>query len=759
MTSRAGLCAIFALSLALAACGGGGVGSTPTPAPGPASTPVPTPTPMPTANFDTPEYRYSQSLSYHGAINAYRAGASGAGVTVAVIDSGISDPKGEFTGRISPYSQAYAGNSSYNDVSGHGTAVAATIAAARNNRSIMGVAWGATVMALRADDRAQCDADGCVHPIAAITSAVDHAWQNGARIINISLIGDTAPVSLLQAVSRATAAGTIIVIAAGNNAAGQAPMPAPSGFAQSFANATVSHGLVIIAPSVNRDDTVSSFSAGVRGFETVSLAANGSDVLSFNHEGTEFLYSGTSFAAPQIAGAAALLAQAFPNLTSRQIVDLLLSTARDVGAPGADVRYGAGILDLAAAFAPRGTLGLAGSGSAMPASMTSTLSSPMGDARAAALSAIALDDLARAYRVDLTPGFMRPGPPRSLTAALDATQHHVDIGSPALSIALNIAPGRAGMPQLGPLALIAQDEDRARLLAGTIMARLSPGAGIALGLRTSFTSLERRFSGKPGPAYLMAEHGFDAGRTDRRAVSALALSQSLARGLTLIGGFETGDMVGATQRLRLPDPVTGRAAPYHAVALSLGLERRAFGFTAGMTLLDEPASTLGARFAPTLGAQSARSLFARLGLTAAPADGLLLSVNWQRGWTRAASGGALFDGGSLVSQSWSADVARRGLLAPGDMIGLRLAQPLRVIASRFDLALPDQWDWENGIATNGITALSLVPRGRQRDYELSYGLGIGPGWLGANLYLREQSGNIADMPDDLGLALRWSMGF
>jgi hypothetical protein len=561
-------------------------------------------------------------------------------------------------------------------------------------------------------------------------------------------------------VSRATTAGTIIVIAAGNNPTSGAPLVSPDDLAQSLANPIYGHGLVIIAPSVNEDDTASSFSAGVQGFETVSIAALGNRVRTFDHTGGDFLYSGTSFSAPQIAGAAALLAQAFPNLTGKQIVELLLSSARDAGAPGPDAQYGVGILDVAAAFAPRGAMSLAGSSVPVSLSAISNLSAPMGDATPTALSAVALDSYARAYTIEFGSSFARRAPTRSLASSLDVSQRHVRFGTQALQLALNIMPGNDGAPQVGMLALTRRDETQARLLSGTISARLSSRASFALGLRTGLQGLEQQLSGRATPSFLMADHGLDMQSGDMRAVSAMALSRSLARGVALTSGFEVGDMIApAKSPGTIDDALPVRNAPYRAISMSLSLDRRPVGLSAGLKLLDESASTLGARFAPSFGAQSARSLFARIGLTADLPAGMTLSANWQRGWTNAAAGGALQDGGQLVSQSWSADLARRDVFLQGDMLGLRIAQPLRVITSHFDLVLPDAWDWQNSIATNRIATLDLTPTGRQRDYELSYGSGFGPGWLGANLFLRQQSGNIAAMPDELGVALRWSMGF
>ena len=76
--------------------------------------------------------------------------------------------------------------------------------------------------------------------------------------------------------------------------------------------------------------------------------------------GYVYVVSGTSFSAPQVSGAAALLAQAFPNLTGRQIAQILLSSAFDAGAPGTDPIFGRGILDIAKAFQPLGATALAG---------------------------------------------------------------------------------------------------------------------------------------------------------------------------------------------------------------------------------------------------------------------------------------------------------------------------------------------------------------------------------------------------------------
>ncbi|MDB5662496.1 MAG: peptidase, partial [Sphingomonas bacterium] len=158
-----------AACLMLGGCGGGGgVSSTPTPTPAPAPSPSPpvseppppvTPTPaapapptIPTTNFDDSEYRRSNAATAANAITAYRSGATGAGVKIAVLDSGLADTRGEFAGRVDPASRDVASNRGIVDTDGHGTSVAAVAAAGRTGNDILGVAFDASLIVLRTDD-------------------------------------------------------------------------------------------------------------------------------------------------------------------------------------------------------------------------------------------------------------------------------------------------------------------------------------------------------------------------------------------------------------------------------------------------------------------------------------------------------------------------------------------------------------------------------------------------------------------------------
>src|SRR3546814_15191188 len=113
--------------------------------------------------------------------------------------------------------------------------------------------------------------------------------------------------------------------------------------------------MVIIAGSHDEAGAnLSTFSNAAGSGQQHYLVALGESVRTINHEGTAVAGDGTSFATPQIAGAAALLAQAFPHLSGAQIVDILFDSAIDMGATGTDTVFGPGKLPLPQAFDPQG---------------------------------------------------------------------------------------------------------------------------------------------------------------------------------------------------------------------------------------------------------------------------------------------------------------------------------------------------------------------------------------------------------------------
>ena len=126
-----------------------------TPAAATAAADVPAP-----GGYNTPEYQASSYAVAANAIGAYDLGATGKGIKIGVVDSGINPTLIEFSGRIDPASGDVAGTRGVSDEGGHGTAVSAVAAAGRNGQNTLGVAFDATIVNLRADQPGTCASEG-----------------------------------------------------------------------------------------------------------------------------------------------------------------------------------------------------------------------------------------------------------------------------------------------------------------------------------------------------------------------------------------------------------------------------------------------------------------------------------------------------------------------------------------------------------------------------------------------------------------------
>ena len=739
-------------SLPLGACGGGGGGVVSTPAPvAVVPAPVQTPTPAPVSSFDTTEYRATVGAVNMNALAAYNVGATGTGVGIAIIDSGIDLQSTEFDDRISSASQAFAGNASVDDEGGHGTAVAFTAAGRRNGTGTQGVAFGATVLAMRVDRPGSCAAaatddaeSGCAFPTTAITQAVDAARTAGARVINLSLGGSAMPQSLQAAIGRATSAGIVVVIAAGNDGT-----DSPDAFAD-VVNTANARGNIIVAGSVGTSGALSSFSDKAGADAAAYLTAVGERVRAPDENNTAYLWSGTSFAAPQISGAVALLAQAFPNLTGAQIVDLLLTTARDVGAAGTDPIYGRGVLDLTRAFQPAGTARVAGSTAAVSTgASTGYTSAAMGDAGPLGVGAVILDGYDRAFAIDLARNIARSGQGRSLENALRAGTRATGFKTGSTAVSMTIAPRSATL--LAPTRLDRADADTARAIAGSVTQRLGRRTSFGLAINSTAGGLAASLSGAREPAFLIADTpGFDSA-----AHNAVAVRQRFGDwGLTATA--ETGDILSPRERL-LPGTGQWQRTPYTRTAVALDRQFGSVRAQAIATRLDERGTLLGARFDAALGSPGAVSWFLDAGARL-DSDGWTLGGSVRQGRTDPRLHGVT-GAGRLQTRAWSLDIGKAGVLGD-DSIGLRLAQPLRVSSGGLDLTLPTAWDYATGTVSAWTTQrLGLAPQGRERDAELRYARPLAGGVMNTNLYWRRSPANVAALAADIGAALRWSRGF
>ncbi|HXS99187.1 MAG TPA: S8 family peptidase [Elusimicrobiota bacterium] len=220
-------------------------------------------------------------------VNAPAAWSSGqgAGVKVAVIDTGIDcthpDLKCDFsagTNIVNPGAEPMDDNE-------HGTHVDGTIAG-RGKGGPLGVAPQATLIPVKV-----LDADGA-GSLSDIVAGINWAAQNGVDVINMSLGGPAGSAALQRAVKQALAAGVVIVAAAGNSG----PNPDTVGFPGGYP------GVIAVAAS-DKNDQVASFSS--RG-DAVAFIAPGVNITSTIPGGGTKSLSGTSMASPHVAGLAAL---------------------------------------------------------------------------------------------------------------------------------------------------------------------------------------------------------------------------------------------------------------------------------------------------------------------------------------------------------------------------------------------------------------------------------------------------------------------
>ncbi|GMM92640.1 S8 family peptidase [Qipengyuania sp. MTN3-11] len=784
--------AVLSALVFLAACGGGGGNGgisstpvpqpTPTPVPTPAPAPTPTPTPPPT-NFDTAEFRTSDGPDQHNATAAWQRGATGDGVTIAIVDTGIDPDNPEFAGRIHPNSRDVAGNRGIQQEDDHGTNVALVAAAARNGAGILGIAFDADLLVLRADRVGTCGTDtpedtslGCSFLDSEIAEAVDVAIASGARVVNLSLGGDGASQSVLGAIRRASDAGIVVVVAAGNGGQGDVAGTDPNQPTE-FASALRAAGgnNVIIVGSVDEAGTISSFSQRAGDDAAWYLGARGERICCVYEDGEIFvgrdsggsfrlLFAGTSFATPQVAGAVALLAQAFPNLTGQQIVEILLASARDAGSAGTDPIYGRGLLDIAAAFAPSGTTTMAGTATAVRiGSDTAIASAAMGDAFMGGqpMRGVVLDDYERAYEYDFGAGLRGSVPQYRLHAALAGGSRHVAAGSRDMSLAFTIADPGAQPKEgwIGQLRLTQEQAEAARVLAARLALRIDPHTQLGIAMREGASGLAGQLQDTQRPAFLIAgaangDTGFervsDMSLALRREIAGFGLTLSAESGEAWLGNWRRGE-----ENLR------GRRERFGTRSFAIAADR-SFGpldTVFGLTVMQEEQTVLGGYFDRSLGAAGAETLFVDAGAAMRVFDGWILAGNYRQGYTQARRAGLVAAGSNFASNAWSLDLSRSGLFKPGDSIGFRIAQPLRVTGGGIAFDMPVSYDYVSETASFGRRHLSLAPSGREIVGEVAWRGPVGSGEAGASLYYRRQPGHYVAAPDDMGAALSWRRAF
>lgn len=246
--------------------------------------------------------------------------ASGHRVVIAVIDGGVDTQHPELAGLIV---DTYDAIGHGDRVHAHGTSIVGAIAARARLR---GTAPGVHILAARAFGTQRTSMDGTTSDI---VKAIEWSMQRGARIINMSFAGDRNPL-IERTLNVARGRGIVLVAAAGNNG----PMAPPQYPAALSA--------VIAVTATDEDDRL--YRLAVRG-NHIAIAAPGVNLVLPTVGGDCRITSGTSFSAAEITGVIALMLERNPSLTPDAVRRVLMSTARDLGPPGIDPLFGAGVVD------------------------------------------------------------------------------------------------------------------------------------------------------------------------------------------------------------------------------------------------------------------------------------------------------------------------------------------------------------------------------------------------------------------------------
>lgn len=259
-------------------------------------------------------------------------------ITVAVLDTGDSNHP-DLVGNTIPGKNMFDESKPPTDVlggvcewaRGHGTHVAGTIGAIGNNSNgVTGLNWQSKILQINIADP---NHPLCDEPDDVAAKAIRYAADNGARVVNMSF-GDmfsspnaTNPQVIKEAVQYAVGKNVVLVAAAGNDHGKDVKDFYPASF----------DGVIAVSATTPQD-TIADFSnIGDR----IDVAAPGVDVLSTYPGGYKHM-SGTSMASPHVAGLAALILSANPNLSAADVKQIITSTADDLGPPGKDKYFGYG---------------------------------------------------------------------------------------------------------------------------------------------------------------------------------------------------------------------------------------------------------------------------------------------------------------------------------------------------------------------------------------------------------------------------------
>ena len=733
---------------------------------------------------DSAEFQAQWSLAAMGADYAYARGYTGQGVTVGIIDTGIDANHSAFAEKLHPSSGVVSQScpsgicafSPIRDTASHGTAVGGVIAAAKNGGRMHGVAYGAELLALGI----QLGAPQPVYqPVdlsnAASYRSLDEQGQglyrrlSGAtRIVNHSFGYEGIVTAYTAAEYRAAfgrtvdsllQAGTpdsekiILVWAAGNsNGRRDAQGNLADASSPNLTAATPHYfpglrGHFVSVVATRADGTITSWSNRCGVAADYCIAAPGLAILGPSAGSAQDyqLASGTSLATPQVAGALALMEEAFRGqLGSTELVTRLFAAADKSGIYSDRDTYGQGLLDIEKATRPIGAssaaLGHTLDGPSVSMQRTAIAAGPAwGDALQRGLAGremAVFDSLNAPFFIPMAAfhapwaldGGLRTD--RRFAGFLDRASQSVPESTAVIGKwTLSSAIGLAGAPF--------PDESSRQAIGGTASVQdawIAPGTpgfpNAWLGLGTPGLGVAGEILNARGRARLRS--GF------------FIQNSGVTRGEPLM-------------------------APGRASGAFLGMDLRggARAFSAELGLLRESERLLGAGAAGAYGQLAGNTWFTRLVAKQELGGGLRLVAVAQGGYTSAEANHGLLRGARhVLSSAYSAGILWEGK-APGNAkrFWLTVSQPLRNESGALELDYPAGRTRAGGVVRE-TAWLGVEPSGRQIDLTLGYEValhrsaGRHPAWrIRAEAWHSQQPGHRAAAPPETTLFLALSRSF
>lgn len=691
---------------------------------------------------------------------AYDRAVTGHGVTVGVLDTGISANHPEFSelGKLLPGYNAITGGTDVTDRDGHGTHVAGIIAAGRDGKGTFGVAYDAQILPIKV---LRDDGSGSTTYLdAGLRYAIGRA-----SIVSMSLGATTSYNS--KAIQEAVAGGLLIIAAAGNDGAANPNWPAR------FAKESWANNQIIAVGAVDGKNQIASFSNRAGDSAAWYIVAPGVGILSSYLDGQYAYMSGTSMATPVVSGAAALIKQYWPQLRADQIANILFVTATDLGAPGIDAVYGRGLLNIEKALQPIGTLttttynGVTISvlaGSARPSSATSQL---WRLALSGNLRVLGFDEYQRDFNVDLGQAVSRP-PTLSSEEVFGSLDRRIEVVDSVLPNGAHLSAAYDyKMPTVGIQQWSSGTDHAQRLAAFSLVSTSDSGSETAFGIG----GMAANYFGVGG---LTVGQDMSLGMVSALSNPYFGLVPSAAHAGTAyhLGNYKLkfGMLTSAMNSTLMSQDVIAYTPP--------GLPSESPKTDSALVELsqDFDRASMSMSFLQTteknsyLGSQSSGALALSPHATTSSvqfAGALLLTSNWAlAGQAAYGTTPGSVNNGSLIAEitgtrtnAFSLALVTSNRVKAGDRFSFAVSQPMRTYAGKMVLDTVTSTDAE-GNPVRGRVILSMVPVGRELRGELNYQAPLGRvSSLGTVFMVRRDPNNMADAPLEKLLALRYSRRF